>query len=121
MYIRYLCISHPLPLRQIFAPAYRHTKPENIFLGPVIQESVNFGLTKSSNNLPNDLFINKEIFFQKSCLDQSCAVPKILSWFRFRVFWNTTTSVRFGFGYFQKRRTVQMYELIYVCFEHFTK
>jgi hypothetical protein len=35
--------SHPLPLRQIFAPAYRHTKLENIFLGPVIQEPVNFG------------------------------------------------------------------------------
>jgi hypothetical protein len=29
------------------------------------------------------------------------------------------TSVRFGFGYFQKRRTVQMYKLIYVCFRHF--
>jgi hypothetical protein len=26
---------------------------------------------------------------------------------------------QFGFGYFQKRRIVQMYELIYVCFEHF--
>jgi hypothetical protein len=30
-----------------------------------------------------------------------------------------TKKPRFGFGYFQKRRTVQMYELIYVCFEHF--
>jgi hypothetical protein len=30
-----------------------------------------------------------------------------------------TEKPRFGFGYFQKRRTVQMFELIYVCFEHF--
>jgi hypothetical protein len=30
-----------------------------------------------------------------------------------------TKKPRFGFGYFQKRITVQMYELIYVYFEHF--
>jgi hypothetical protein len=30
-----------------------------------------------------------------------------------------TEKPRFGFDYFQKRRTVQMYELVYVCFEYF--
>jgi hypothetical protein len=65
-------------------------------------------LTNQLNHFKKLTHRNRAVRFQKFYLGSG-----------FGVFGTKKTSVRFGFGYFQKRRTVQMYELIYVCFKNF--